>query len=251
LPNRTGFRARLHSDGVLLGALVGIPDPAVAAIVGRSGLDFVLLDAEHGPFTLTELRVCVEALEPTPAATIVRPAANDPALIKQVLELGVDAIQVPSVGSAAEAAAAVRASRFAPEGNRGVGLGRGSRYGGDLERYLREANASTAVIAMIEDRAGVEAAAEIAAVDGLDAIVIGPFDLSAGLGVIGEPGHPTVVEAMDRVVEATGGLTVGTACSPEDAPAFVARGMRLLIVFVDVLALAASARGAVETARFA
>jgi 4-hydroxy-2-oxoheptanedioate aldolase len=251
LTTRTGLRARLHSGDLLVGALLGIPDPAVATILGRSGFDFVLVDAEHGPFTLTTLGACVEALAPTPAATIVRPAGNDPVLIKQMLELGVDAIQVPSVSSVEEAGAAVRAARFPPEGIRGVGLGRGSGYGTDFPRYLREANESTAVIVMIETAAGAAAAAEIAAVEGVDGIAIGPFDLSASLGVIGEARHPLVLETIARIVEAalSAGVAVGTACAPEETAEFAARGMRLMTVFVDVLAFGAAASQAVELAR--
>jgi 2-keto-3-deoxy-L-rhamnonate aldolase RhmA len=247
----SGFRARLHSDDVLLAALLSVPDPGVAAIVGRSGFDFVMVDCEHGPFTLSSLRLVVEALEPTPAAIVVRPAANDPALVKQVLELGVDGVQLPTVSSAAEAEAAVSAARFAPEGRRGVGLGRWGGYGANLPGALLEANASTAVIVMIEDAAGVENAAAIAAVEGVDGIVIGPFDLSASLGVPGEPGHPLVQEALGLVVDAAvaAGVAVGTACAPDEAADFTARGMRILNVFVDVLALAAAAEGIVKTVR--
>src|SRR5262249_55686997 len=145
----SGLRARLHSDDVLLAALLSVPDPGVAAIVGRSGFDFVMVDCEHGPFTLSSLRLVVEALEPTPAAIVVRPAANDAALIKQVLELGIDGVQLPTIATAAEAQAAVQGARFAPEGRRGVGLGRWGGYGAKLPGALLEANASTAVIVMI------------------------------------------------------------------------------------------------------
>ncbi len=247
----TGFRRRINSGELLVGAMLSIPDPAAASILGRSGFDFVVADAEHGPFTLTSLRACIEALEPTPAATIVRPASNDPVLIKQTLELGIDGVQLPTVSSAAEAEAAVRASRFAPEGERGIGLGRGSGYGADLSRYLRESNARTAVLVMIEDATGVANAREIAAVPGVDGIVIGPFDLSASLGVVGEPQHPSVVEAIDRIVDASlaAGCNVGTACSPDQAAALAARGMRILTIFFDVLDLAAAARRSVAVAR--
>jgi 2-keto-3-deoxy-L-rhamnonate aldolase RhmA len=251
LTTLTGLRARLHSGDLLVGALLGIPDPAVATILGLSGFDFVLVDAEHGPFTLTSLRACVEALGPTPAATIVRPAGNDPTLIKQMLELGVDGIQVPTVASAEEAAAAVQAARFAPDGHRGVGLGRWSDYGADLPRRLREANASTAVIVMIENTGGADAAAEIAAVEGIDGIAIGPFDLSASLGAIGEARHPLVLETIGRIADAAvaAGVAVGTACAPDETAAFSAQGMQLMTVFVDVLAFGAAASQAVELAR--
>ncbi len=246
-----GLRARLRSGQPLVGAALSIPDPALAGVLGRAGFDFVVVDGEHGPFTLDSLRVCVEALEPTPAATIVRVAGNDAVLIKQTLELGVDGIQVPSVGSAAEAVAAVKACRFAPEGTRGIGLGRWSGYGTDLPRALAEGNARTAVLVMIEDAAGLADAGAIAAVEGLDGIVIGPFDLSASLGVIGDPKHPAVLEAIDQIVEKAlaAGVAVGTACSPEEVGALVARGMHVLTTFFDVVGIAAAAQQNVRAAR--
>src|SRR3954452_8522760 len=93
----SGFRLRLRRGERLFGALLSLPDPAVAGILGRCGFDFVVADAEHGAFTLESLRACVEAVEASPAATIVRVAANDPVLIKQALDLGIDAVQVPTV----------------------------------------------------------------------------------------------------------------------------------------------------------
>ena len=157
-----GFRRRLHSRDLLVGALLTIPDPAVASILGRSGFDFVVVDAEHGAFTLTTMRACLDALAAGPAATVARLAGHDPVPIKQALDLGFDAVQIPSVSTAEEAAAAVRASRLAPGGARGLGLGRASGYGSDLGRYLRESDRSTGVLVMIEDVTGVENAAPIA-----------------------------------------------------------------------------------------
>lgn len=246
----TGFRHRLN-DGVLtIGAFTAIPDPALGTILGRSGFDFVVIDAEHGPFTLTSLRACVEAIEATPAASVIRVAANDPVLIKQALDLGIDAVQVPTVSTGAAAEAAVRASRYAPAGRRGMGFGRASRYGLEIERAIREADASTAVIAMIEDAEGVENAAAIAA-SGVDAIFVGPFDLSASLGVPGETAHPTVVAGLERVVAAAteAGVAVGTVCAPEEAAALAAAGMRLLTTFIDSLGLAAAAQASARRSR--
>jgi 2-keto-3-deoxy-L-rhamnonate aldolase RhmA len=247
----TGLRRHLHSGDLLLGGLLSIPDPAVATIVGRSGFDFVVVDGEHAPFTLTSLRACVEALDPTPAWTIVRVAANDAVIIKQTLELGVDGIQVPSVRTADEALEAVRACRYAPDGTRGIGIGRGSSYGAELSSYLEGSNARTAVLVMIEDATGVANVGEIAAVEGLDGIVVGPLDLSASLGVTGDAKHPSVREAIERVTDAcvAAGVCVGTGCTPEDAPTLAARGMRVLTVFYDVIGFAQAARQAVATAR--
>src|SRR5918997_6207556 len=107
-PELAGLRRRLREPQPLAGAILSLPEPGLATILGGSGFDYVVVDAEHGPFSLATLRAVLEALANTSAHAIVRVAANDPTLIKQTLELGVDGIQVPSVGSAAEAAAAVR-----------------------------------------------------------------------------------------------------------------------------------------------
>jgi 2-keto-3-deoxy-L-rhamnonate aldolase RhmA len=246
-----GLRRRLHAPEPLAGAILSVPEPGVATILGSSGFDYVVVDAEHGPFTLASLRAVAEALAATDAHTIVRVAANDPTLIKQTLELGVDGIQVPGVGSAAQAAAAVRAIRYAPEGERGIGVGRSTRYGLDLPGYLHEANARTAALVMIEDAAGVQHAAEIAATPGLDAIIVGPLDLSAGLGVIGEPDHPVVHEAITRIVRAgrEAGVPVGLGGPPGELGSLVEQGSHVTLIFFDVLDLGAAARAAVRAAR--
>jgi 2-keto-3-deoxy-L-rhamnonate aldolase RhmA len=248
---RTGFRARLATGAPLYGALLAIPDPAVARILGRSGADFVLIDAEHGSFSLESMLACVEALDATGVSIVVRVAGNDTVHIKQALELGIDAVQVPNVRSAGECAAAIQAARFAPEGTRGIGVGRASGYGADLVEYLSESNSRTAVIAMIEDAEGVANAASIAGVAGLDAIFVGPFDLAASLGAIGDPGHADVRAATASVYAAAAeaGIAVGTVCAPEQAPEQLSRGARLLIVVVDGIALATAARQSVDLAR--
>ena len=246
-----GLRRRLRSPEPLTGALLSLPEPGLATILGSSGFDYVVVDAEHGPFTLSTLRAVAEALAATPAHAIVRVAANDPTVIKQTLELGVDGIQVPGVGSAAEAADAVRAIRYAPEGERGIGVGRSTRYGLDLPGYLHEANARTAALVMIEDAAGVDAAADIAATPGLDAMIVGPLDLSAALGVLGEPQHPRVEDAIERVVRAgrAADVPVGLGGPASELGRLVEQGSHVTLIFFDALDIAAAAREAVATAR--
>src|ERR1700709_1374987 len=102
----TGLRARIREPRPLTGAMLTVPDPSVAAILGRAGFDFVVIDAEHAPFTVDSLGACIVALDPTPAHVIVRVAANDITYIKQALELGADGVQVPNVSTGAQAAAA-------------------------------------------------------------------------------------------------------------------------------------------------
>jgi 2-keto-3-deoxy-L-rhamnonate aldolase RhmA len=242
-----GLRAVLAGAGPVYNAIQTIPDPGVAAILGWSGFHYVVIDAEHAPFTLESIRACVDALAPTPAAAVVRVAANDPVRLKQALDLGVDGVQVPSVRDAADATAAVRASRYSPDGTRGVGLGHAARYGANVEEYLAHANSRVAVLAMIEDAAGVENAAEIARVDGLDGVVIGPYDLSADLGLLGQIGHPRVQAAFDHVIDCclAAGVKVGTI---GDVTPLARRGVTLFTCFVDGGALGRSARQAVDDA---
>jgi 4-hydroxy-2-oxoheptanedioate aldolase len=242
-----GLRQALASPGPVYSAIVTIPDPAVAAIVGWSGFDYVVIDAEHAPFTLESMRSCVDALAASPAASVIRVAASDPTHIKQALDLGVDGVQLPSVRDADAAAAAVSASRYSPAGTRGVGMGHATRYGSNLQGYLAAANARVAVLAMIEDGAGVENAAGIARVEGLDGVVIGPFDLSADLGLLGQIDHPRVQAAFDHVIECcvAAGTKVGTI---GDVTALARRGVTLFTCFADGSALGASARQAVEDA---
>lgn len=238
----SGFRARLRGGPLLLGAFVGMPDPAAALVVGRSGFDFVELDAEHGAFTAGSLRECLEALRGTPAAALVRVAANEPMLIAQALDLGADGVQVPHVSTGAQAETAVRAGRFPPAGDRGLGVGRAAAYGLELAELIEGGDARSALILMIEDREGVENAEAIVAA-GADAIFVGPVDLSASLGVPGQPTHPSVVEATERVVAAAraAGVPTGTLCAPDAVPALAALGMSFFATFVDTIGLAAAA----------
>lgn len=245
-----GLRELLRRPDPLLCAFATIPDPGVAAILGASGFDVVVLDGEHGPFTRASARGCVDALARTPAKAVMRVVGNDPATIKEALDLGVDGILVPMVGDAEEASAAVRATRFPPEGSRGVGAGHASRYGTNLEAYLTGANANVAVLATIETAAGVECAAQIAAVDGLDGILIGPTDLAADLGLLGRPDDGRLQGAIATVTGAAraAGIPVGLGCDPGDVSQRTREGMTLFACYSDGSGLGAGAAAAVAAA---
>jgi 4-hydroxy-2-oxoheptanedioate aldolase len=245
-----GFRARIHGPGPLYSAMQIVPDAGVATILGRSGFDYVVLDAEHGPFTLPSIRECVEAIQAGGTAAVVRSGAGDPTEIKHLLDLGVDGILVPSVESGEDAAAAVRASRYPPEGIRGASPAvRAHRFGtGDVD--LAATNASIAVLVVIESGRGVENAAAIAATPGLDGIFVGPYDLSVDLGSPGRPDDPTVQHAIDAIVDAA--LAAGTPIAANRGTAYAAeRGLTLVHCFMDAPALVAAGRAALADARAA
>ncbi len=246
--NLGGIRGAIHESPPTLAALLAFTDPGVATVVGRSGFDAVILDAEHGPFTLETLRHSLSALESTPAYSMIRVAVNDPALIKQVLELGPDAIVAPAISSGDEATAFVSACRYPPDGTRGVGTGRASSYGLD-EDYGRRANRTTAALAMVETAAGTDDIEAICSVAGLDGIFIGPTDLAASLNVPLD--SPELEAAIDRITSAAtaAGVPVGTNAAPEDIGRLIQKGMSLFVCFADYDGLATSAAAAVDLAR--
>ena len=191
----SGLRARLHAPGPVFFAQTMFPDPGISSILAGCGFDFVMLDAEHGPFTLQSLRACVEAFKSTQTPAIVRTASQSEIEIKQALDLGIDGVMVPRIESSDQARLAVRAARYAPEGIRGVSRAVRAACFGRNENYVASANAGVAVIAIIESGQGVENAAEITRVQGLDGIMVGGDDLSADLGNFGEYNHPQYRDA--------------------------------------------------------
>jgi 2-keto-3-deoxy-L-rhamnonate aldolase RhmA len=207
----SGLRAQLHRPGPIFFAQTMFPEQGIASLLGTCGFDFIMIDAEHGPFTLSTLRSCIEAVKCAGGASVVRTASHSEIEIKQVLDLGCAGVMIPRVESAEEAAAVVRAARYAPEGIRGVSRAvRAARFGRD-ESYVANANAQTAVLAIIESGRGVESIGAITKVPGLDGIMIGGDDLSADVGLFGQYEHPRFCEAMEEVMAAArgAGLKVG------------------------------------------
>ena len=237
------FRARLaSSDRALVGMWACSGSPLVTEVAAGSGLDWLLIDMEHSANTLESVLLQLQAAAAYPIAPLVRVAANDTVAIKQVLDLGAQNIIVPMVSSAAEAQAAVAATRYPPEGVRGVGsaLARSARWN-RVDRYLQESAEHTSLTVQIETTAGVEAAAEIAAIDGIDAVFVGPSDLSASMGLLGQQTHPSVVAAVEHVFSAVqaAGKPVGVnAFDPVAADAYIASGADFVAVGADVALLA-------------
>ncbi|GAT72358.1 HpcH/HpaI aldolase family protein [Microbacterium hydrocarbonoxydans] len=237
------FRERIAgSDRALIGMWACSGSPLVTEVAAGSGLDWLLIDMEHSANTLESVLVQLQVAAAYPIAPVVRVPWSDPVAIKQVLDLGAQNIIVPMVSSAEEARAAVSATRYPPEGVRGVGsaLARSARWN-RVERYLNESAQHTSLTVQIETAAGVDAAAEIAAVDGVDAVFVGPSDLSASMGLLGQQTHPEVVAAVEKVFAAVqgAGKPVGVnAFDPAAADAYIAAGADFVAVGADVALLA-------------
>ena len=166
-----------------------------------AGFDWLLLDAEHAPNDVLSLIPQLMALKDSASAPVVRPPWNDTVLIKRLLDAGCCNFLIPFVETAAQARAAVAATRYPPQGVRGVSVSqRGNRYG-SVPGYFEQVNEQIALVVQIESRAGVAAAAEIAAVDGVDGLFIGPSDLAAAYGHLGNPAHAEVQQAIAQVHE--------------------------------------------------
>jgi 4-hydroxy-2-oxoheptanedioate aldolase len=219
--------------------------PLVAEICAGSGLDWLLIDMEHSPNDLQSTLAQLQAVAAYPITPVVRVPVGEPVMIKQVLDLGAQNLLVPMVSSAVEARQAVAAVRYPPQGRRGVGsaLARSARWN-RVAGYLAHADEHISLFVQVETVAGVAAAAAIAAVDGVDGVFVGPSDLAASMGYLGQQTHPEVNAAVLRAFEAVRGADkpVGVnAFDPAVAQSYVEAGAAFILVGADVALLARGA----------
>ncbi|RDK00727.1 2-dehydro-3-deoxyglucarate aldolase [Paraburkholderia lacunae] len=244
LPNT--FRRAVCGGKTLIGCWASLASPIATELLGIIGFDWLLLDAEHAPNDVLTLIPQLMALKDSPSAPVVRPPANDSVFIKRLLDAGFSNFLVPFVDSAEDAARAVSATRYPPQGIRGVSVSqRGNRYA-SVPNYFDIANDNVCVIAQIESRKAVEAIDEIVAVDGVDAVFVGPSDLAAAHGHIGNPNHPEVQEAIVRVfdrAQAAGKASGILAPVQADAERYLSMGCRVVAVCADMGLL----KGAAQT----
>ena len=223
--------------GRVLATFVLIPRVEIVEALAVAGFDAVVLDLEHGPFTVHELPALVAAATGAGLHTIVRVSHGDAATIGSVLDVGIDGVLVPHVTSAGDAASIVDACRFPPDGSRSVNpYVRSARYSAG-EGYLEAQNRRVAVIVMVEGSAGLTHASEIAGVPGIDAVFVGPVDLSAALGVPGQPEHPKVVKRVRALLGelASAGAATGIyAPTPDAALRWQALGVPFVALSVDI-----------------
>ena len=237
------FAERLAaSDRPLAGMWVCSGSPLIAEIAAGSGLDWLLIDGEHSPNGLESILAQLQAVAAYPATTLVRPPYGDVVTVKQYLDLGVQNLLVPMVDTAEHAAEMVRAVRYTPAGVRGVGsaLARASRWN-RVEDYLARASSTISLTVQIESTAAVEHVEEILAVDGVDAIFVGPSDLAASMGLLGQQDHPDVMAAVEHCIRAAvaAGKPAGVnAFVPAIAERYLAAGASFVLVGADVAMLA-------------
>lgn len=240
--NPTFRDALADADRPLAGMWVCSASPLVAEICAGSGLDWLLIDMEHSPNGLESVLAQLQAVAAAPVTAVVRVPIGDVVTIKQVLDLGAQNILVPMVDTAAQAAELVDAVRYPPRGRRGVGsaLARSARWN-RVEDYLAGADRHVSLFVQVETTEGVRNAAEIAAVDGVDGVFVGPSDLAASMGLLGAQTHPDVVAAVLEAFMAVrgAGKPVGVnAFDPDAAQRYLDEGASFVLVGADVALLA-------------
>ena len=231
-----------HADHALSGIWVCSGSPLVAEICAGAGFDWIFIDAEHSPNGLESILGQLQAVRGYPVIPVVRPPVNDTVVIKQYLDLGVQSLIIPMVNNAEQARAAVAACHYPPTGVRGVGsaLARSARWN-RIPDYLTRAGETLTLMVQIESAEAVSNVEEIVGTDGVDGIFIGPSDLAASMGVIGQQDHPEVRAAVEQSI-ATGkaaGKYVGVnAFSEETATRYIELGADYVGVGADVALLA-------------
>jgi len=202
MPDHT-LRRRIHAGETLFGAWVGLGSPAAAELLGRAGFDWLVIDLEHGAATESELLAHLTAVEVTGAAALVRPQSGERLRMGRALDLGAEGLVVPRLDTAEQAREAVTFLRYPPAGQRGVALlTRGARLGSVGHADVPSLNDDIVGIIQIETPSALEQADEIAAIDGVDVLFVGPADLSHSLGIAGQFGNDSYLAALARVVAA-------------------------------------------------
>jgi 2-keto-3-deoxy-L-rhamnonate aldolase RhmA len=237
------IKERLRKKGILFGTIITLPSSDVAEILSLAGFDWLFLDMEHGALSIEAVQNLIRAVgADTPC--LVRVPANEEVWIKRCLDAGPAGVIIPHVNSEEDARRAVAFSKYPPLGRRSIGVSRASGFGLNLETYLSNANKISTVVIQIEHIDAVHKIEDIVKVEGIDALFVGPYDLSASMGKTGQLEDPEVLEAILQVKRCAqkAGLPLGTfGAVPEAAVSAFDDGFRLIAVATDTLLLGDSA----------
>lgn len=239
------FKQAMQQKRPQIGLWLGLCSSYSAELLAGAGFDWLLIDGEHAPNNVQTVLGQLQAVAPYPVQPVVRPPWNDPVVIKQLLDIGAQTLLIPMIQNAEQARDAVRATRYPPQGIRGVGsaLARASRWN-RVPNYLQTADAQMCVLVQIETREAVKNLDEILQVDGVDGVFIGPADLSADMGFAGNPQHPQVQRTIDEAIAricAAGKAPGILMAQPDLAQHYLESGALFVAVGVDTTLLARAA----------
>ncbi len=193
------LKQKLQSGQLALGSWITLGHPAIGEILANAGFDWLVVDLEHSTISLEQAGDLIRVIDLAGSVPLVRLTSNDANQIKRVMDAGAQGIVVPMVNSVEEAEKAVAATRYAPDGTRGVGLARAQGYGVSFKEYLAWQVDGPVVIVQIEHKDAVENLEKILTTPGVDGFIIGPYDLSCSMGIPGEFNHPEFVEVMEFI----------------------------------------------------
>lgn len=240
------FKRFLQSRQPQIGLWMSLANAYTAEICATAGFDWLLVDGEHGPNDVRSMLAQLQAVAAYPGHAVVRAVSDDVALVKQLLDIGAQTLLIPMIDDAEQARRMVAATRYPPQGRRGVGsyVARVSRWGA-REDYLADANDEVCLLVQAETRAALHNLEAICAVDGIDGIFIGPADLAASLGHRGDANHPDVLAAIDDALRriVAGGKAAGILTTDQArARHYLELGCTFVAVGLDVSLLAAGVR---------
>ena len=241
----------LRQNKTLIGTLVTTSSPEVAEVLALAGFDWLFIDLEHGSLSIQDAQSVIQVVAGR-CFTVVRVPDASAENVKRVLDTGCDGIIAPHVNSADEARTIVALAKYPPDGEHSVGLGRAQGYGLNFADYIASANAQTVVLVQIEHKNAVANVDQILQVQGIDALFIGPYDLSGSMGILGQVSDARVVAAIDKVRSACArtNRSFGIFCATaEQASAAITAGARIVAVGTDLMHMANSARVALEAIR--
>ncbi len=245
------FSRRLKEKKPLIGTIQSLNSTEVTEIIISAGFDWIFVDLEHSPMGTSDAQRILQAAG-TACPCIVRSPNHEEEWIKKILDTGAAGIIIPRVNTAEEAQQVIRLCKYPPEGCRSVGLSRSHGYGMTFKPYVENANRDTAIILQVEDIESVNNIESIVKVPGIDALFIGPYDLSGSMGKIGQVKDPEVQQQIEKVRTTClkAGIALGIfTSSPEDVPAFIEKGFNLITVGVDAFFLAQSLAAIAKSVR--
>eukprot|EP01036_Dinobryon_divergens_P054016 gene54016-72191_t len=236
-PFPNSFKHKLLAGERLIGCWSSLANAITTEVLGVAGFDWILLDGEHSPNDVNTFIPQLMALKDSPSAPVVRPTSNNPVELKRLLDAGFYNFLIPFIESEAAALEAVRATRYPPQGVRGVSVSQRSNRYGTVPDYFKSINDHICVMLQIESRVGVRAAKAIAAIEGVDCVFVGPSDLAADMGHLGNANHPEVQAAIAAVfadAKAFGKPTGILAPVEADARRYLAMGATFIGVGSDL-----------------
>ncbi len=252
LPENT-LKTRLQAGEVLTGIWLSSASSLLAELAGRAGFDWCLIDGEHSPQSLPDMLPLLQALAATPTPAVVRIPAAEDWMVKQALDMGAQAVLVPLVHDAATAQRMAQAMRYPPNGTRGMGaaMARASAFGA-MTGYVHQANRNACLIVQAESQAALDNIDAIAAVEGVDGVFVGPADLSADMGYVGQLEHPDVDVAIDHIIartHAAGKFAGVLTFNPDRVSRYRTMGVEFLGVGGDVAVLGKALRALAQQSK--